>query len=144
MNARFRNTGLALAALTLPFQAGCRSHVAAPSSDPIVQTVRIVPAEPREGETVTVLSSIENRGSRSTRVTHRIWWLDLGGDLSLAMGPGVVRCAAVSATTVLAPGQRVEMSDMRVVGSVAGVYILTVTHLLDPQRTTTLEVRVRD
>lgn len=144
MNTRFRNAGLALAALTLPFQAGCRSHVSAPPSDPIVQTVRIVPAEPREGETVTVLSSIENRGSKPTQVTYRICLLDLGGDLSLPMRPGTARCAAVSATTVLAPGQSVETSDIRVVASAAGVYTLAVTHLLDPQRTATLEVRVRD
>jgi hypothetical protein len=143
MNARFRITGLALAALTLPFHAGCRGQPNAPSRDPVVQTVRIEPAEPREGETVTVLSSIENRGSRPEHVTYRICTLGLGGDLVLAMPPGTVRCAAVSGTSDLAPGQRVEMSDMRVVVSGAGVYTLTVNHLVDPQRTTTLKVRVR-
>ena len=144
MNARFRITGLALAALTLPFHAGCRSQPNAPSRDPLVQTVRIEPAEPREGQTVTVLSSIENRGSRPEHVTHLVCSLGLGGDLVLAMPPGTARCAAVSGTTDIAPGQRVEESDMRVVVSGPGVYTLTVAHLIDPERTTTLKVRVRE
>jgi hypothetical protein len=144
MNTRIRIAGLALAALTLPLYAGCRNHATAPPSDPLVQTVRIEPAEPRQGGPITILSSIENRGSRPVRVTYRVCYLDLGGDLDLAMIDAIVRCAAVSATTDLAPGQSVEMSEMGMVLSGPGVYTLKVTHLLDPRRTATLEVRVTE
>ena len=139
MNSRFRATGLTLAALAFVLQAGCHNQPTAPPSDSLVQTVRLEPAVPRKGETLDIISSIVNRGPRPRRVTHRICYLALGGDIELA---STVRCAAVSTTTNLAPGQRVEMTDGRVVMSEAGVYTLTVNHLLDPDRTVTLTVRV--
>jgi len=144
MNTRFRITGLALAALTLPFHAGCRSHPNAPTPDPIVQTVRIEPTEPREGETITVYSTIENRGSKPQQVTYLICQLAMGGDLALTMVPGTARCAGFSASAILAPGQRLEAGDSRVVVSGPGAYTLDVTHVIDPERTTTLTVRVRN
>jgi hypothetical protein len=144
MNPRIRIAGLALAALTLPFYVGCNGHATAPPGEQLVQTIRIEPAEPRKGDTLTILSTIENRGSRPRSVTYRICYLPIGGDLSLASPLDLVRCAAVSVTTNLAPGQHVEGSEWAVVMSDPGVYTLTVDHMLDPRRTATIKVRVRE
>jgi hypothetical protein len=144
MNPRIRIVGLALAALTMPLSLACHGHATAPPSESLVQTVRIEPAEPRKGDTLTILSTIENRGSRPRSVTYRICYLPIGGDLSLASPLDLVRCAAVSVTTYLAPGQRVEGSEWAVVMSDPGVYTLTVDHMLDPPRTATIKVHVRE
>ena len=142
MNERFRITGLALGALTLAFQAGCHNQPTAPPSDPIVQTVRIEPAQPRQGDRVTIFSSLENRGSKPVRATYRICALTLGGDLDLRISPGLGLCAAEFASGYVAPGQREEMSAVGTVRSGAGDYTLTVSHVVDPQRIATIKVNV--
>lgn len=144
MNPRIRITGLAIATLTLPLYVGCHSHPTSLLREQLVQTVRIEPAEPRKGDTLTIRSTIENRGSRPRSVTYRICYLPIGGDLSLASPLDLVRCAAVSVTTNLAPGQHVEGSEWAVVMSDPGVYTLTVDHMLDPPRTATIKVHVRE
>jgi hypothetical protein len=138
-------TLVALAAASLlALGTTCRETPNAPAADGVVQTVRLEPAEPRKGEIVTVVSTIENRGPDAKPVTYLVCVLGLGGELALTMPPDEARCAAVSATTDLAPGQRVEMRDRRVVASEPGVYALRVEHLVDPQGAITLQVRVRD
>ena len=139
-----RNAGLvALLGATLVL-GSCRETPIEPSADGIVQTVRLDPAEPRKGEIVTVISTIENRGTATKSVTHLVCALGLGGDLVLSMPPNEARCAAVSSTADFTAGKTLEMADRRVVDSPAGVYSLRVEHLIDPQRAVTVRVRIRD
>jgi hypothetical protein len=140
-----RNAGLvALLGAVLLVLGACRETPSEPSADGIVQTVRLDPAEPRKGEIVTVISTLENRGNSTKTVTHLICVLGLGGDLMLSMPPNEARCAAVSATAEFTPGKTLEFADRRVVDSPAGVYSLRVEHLVDPQTAVTVRVRVRD
>jgi hypothetical protein len=144
MNTKYVVLVAVVAATLLACGTSCRETPNQPSTDGLVQSVRLDPAEPRKGETVIVYSTIENRGTSPKPVTYMVCQLGLEGDLLLSIPLDETRCAAVSATTDVPPGKIVQLADRRVVNSPAGVYSLRVEHLIDPQRSITVRVRVRD
>lgn len=133
----------AIAALLLAAMgAQCDNPPNAPVKQGFVQTVRLEPAEPHTGEPVTVWSKVTNVGVSPKWGTFLICRLGLGGDLALSDLPGTVRCESVSFERQLAPGESVEESDTKVVGSPAGTYKLEVQLLIN--RTQEITVHVSD
>lgn len=145
---------LALPAL-LVVATACTLENAAPGERPVkgdarvtlpgglVQHVRLEPAEPTGGLNVSVHSVIVNEGPAAVPLTTRVCGLDYAGALELTHPPEVMKCAGVSASATLAPGDSVVVGDLMRVASAPGTYELRVRHALDPERWASFEVVVR-
>ena len=122
-------------------QAGDTTFVAAPRrAAGLVLEVKLTPARPRRGDTVTVTATVRNESSAPIRVESRICGLGLRG--SLALRDPFVRCAGYSTSGMLAPrGARTE-SDRRIVTSAPGDYELDVMQLVNPEVWVRVPVRV--
>jgi len=113
-----------------------------PAGPGLVQSVRIEPAEPREGETIRIVSEVTNRSSRTIRATFTDCGLGLTGSLALAQIPGTVRCLSVSYERELAPGESIVGGDAMMVKSSPGDYRLEVLHLIGSAPRAGIDVRV--
>ena len=105
------------------------------------QTVQLTPAQPDSGQEVHILSVVTNRSAGPVAVESRICGLDLAGNVALVMN--YVRCAGYSQSVVLALGDSVTGSDMRVVSSPPGSYTLLVRQLVQPSAWVEVPVVVR-
>ena len=94
------------------------------------EQLHLTPAQPDSGQEVHILSVVTNRSAGPVAVESRICGLDLAGNVALVMN--YVRCAGYSQSVVLAPGDSVTGSDMRVVSSPPGSYTLLVRQLVQP------------
>ena len=142
----FNKRSLVLASV-IAFLAGCDLNEPGASAIPgwpdLEQVVRVTPKEPTSGDTLRIVSVVTNRGSDAVRITARVCGVTLGGDLQLEWPPGIVTCAGYSSTGALGPGDSSVESTVRLVASPAGVYQLTVQHLLEPDFLVSMQVRVR-
>ena len=134
----FIRAGAAAALLITTMGALCT----APSTQGLVQTVRIEPAEPHPGDQITITTVVTNTGPIPKACTFKICGLLFAGDLEVSEVPGTFRCQAYSSQQQLAPGESVEAVDTKVVDSPAGTYALEVRYLLDPAMSQRITVRV--
>ncbi len=105
------------------------------------QTVELIPAQPDSGQEVHILSVVTNKSQDSVAVVSRICGLDLAGNVALVMN--YARCAGYSRDVVLAPGDTVTGTDMRVVASPPGRYVLLVRQLVKPDAWVEIPVDVQ-
>jgi len=95
----------------------------------IRQRVTVAPMVVRQGDTVTVRSTLRVRGTGTMLVHNRVCGLDYRGTLRL--GESSIRCLAYSARSRLAPGDSIVAIDRRPVQSGPGRWQLRVQHALD-------------
>lgn len=95
------------------------------------QTVQLIPVEPQSGQGLRIVSVVANRSSGPVTVESRMCGLDITGNLALVMN--YARCAAYSRSLVLAAGDTVTGSDIRVVSSPPGQYTVLVRQLVQPE-----------
>ncbi|HWV57290.1 MAG TPA: hypothetical protein VNZ57_07445 [Longimicrobiales bacterium] len=115
-------------------------HSEAPNA--LVQTIRLSHAEPAVGDTLVIVSTVVNRGDDAIDVTARICGLDMRTELELE--DHAPRCMAYSEQRLLAPGDSIWASDGGIVASRPGRYTLRIRHLLDPQSSVEIRIRVRE
>lgn len=109
----------------------------------LTQQVTVMPASPVSGTNVEVRSVIANEGAAPVALTSRICGLDYAGALELTHPPEVMKCAGVSQSGSLAPGDSAVVHDIMRVTSAPGTHELRVRHALDPERWVSVEVVVR-
>jgi hypothetical protein len=105
------------------------------------QTVQLIPAQPVSGQEVQIVSVVTNRSSGPVPVDSRICGLDITGNVALVVN--YMRCAGYSQSVVLASGDSVTGSDMRVVSSPPGQYTVRVRQLIQPEAWVEVPVVVR-
>lgn len=149
----FGATLLTGAAILAAVVIGCSADPADPGIQPeqgvvqepvgagLVQTVRVTPATPARGDTITIVSVVHKQTGAAVEVQSRICDLDLGGDLTLADPFG--RCGGYSAQGTLSPGDSVVAATQRVVESGQGRYTLRVRHLVTPDVWLPVRIDVR-
>ena len=105
----------------------------------LTTSIRSTPGLPSQ---LDVTSTVKNVGSEAHQVKLRVC-LFLHDDFS-SNAPGfvvlepLVSCGAVEMTTTLNPGEERTMQESFRVNAVPGTYSLTLRHLLDPERRTTI------
>ena|SRR5712671_5185769 len=105
------------------------------------QTVRLSPAEPIQGDTLTIESIVVNVMGAAVDVTSRICGMDVETSLRLS-GPNLA-CAGYSMHGALAPGDSILGFAGGVVASGPGTYTMRVRHLLNPDVWVDVPVTVR-
>lgn len=144
MPSPMRTTLVLLSVATL----ACRAEPAALTEPKVIitpqgleQTVRLTPAEPAPGDTLDIASLVVNQTAAPVDVASRICGLDL--ETSLRLTDPFVRCAGYSMQGALAPGDRIQGFDRRVVAGPPGTYTLRLRHLLSPDVWVDVPVTVR-
>lgn len=139
----FGTAALAGAAILVAAMIGCTADPTEPGIQPergvvqepagfgLIQTVRVTPATPAHGDTITVYSVVHKQAGAAVDVQSRICGLDLGGDMTLEDPFG--RCGGYSMHSTLSPGDSVVALTQRVVESGPGRYTLRVRHLVTPE-----------
>lgn len=127
-----------------PTTRGAEGRAQASLPGGLVQRVTLQPAVLVDGRDVEIRSVLVNHGSAAVALSTRICGLDYAGALELANPPEVLKCAAVSMSTTLAPGDSLVVADIMRVASAPGEYELRVRHVLEPEKWLALRVVVRD
>jgi len=109
------------------------------TSGGLSQRVELSKQTPKQGDTLTVKSTVTNVGINRT-IESRICGLDLSGVDLAEVG---AHCGGYSVRTSLVTNDSVSSADTRRVTSAPGTYTLKVRHLLDPERWVELKLTVK-
>lgn len=104
----------------------------------LLQRVEITPGAPRTGDTLFIRSTIVNSGV-SRQVEVRTCSLDVRG---LNLQEYVGKCQAYSMHLALAANDSISQTDTWILRSTSGDHVVSVRHLLDPERWMDIKLHV--
>ncbi|MFW6201015.1 MAG: hypothetical protein ACOC8B_00420 [Gemmatimonadota bacterium] len=106
----------------------------------LVQTLAFSDPTPSVGDTLSIRSTVINRGA-PRGVESRICGLDVRGEVELS--PASATCGGWSSSGTLAPGDSVIGWEHGVVNAEPGRRVLRVRHLIDPEVWLDVELTIR-
>ena len=96
----------------------------------IVQTLRLLNAHLRQGDTLRLESTLRNVSNRELTVERVVCELDI--ETTMGLENPFIHCFAYSAKGPIAAGETVSSQMQRVVTAAPGRYTISIRHLLDP------------
>jgi hypothetical protein len=96
----------------------------------IVQTLRLLNAHLRQGDTLRLESTLRNVSNQVVTVERVVCELDI--ETSMQLESPFIHCFAYSTNAPMEPGERASSILSRVVTAPPGRYTIAIRHLLDP------------
>ena len=96
----------------------------------IVQTLRLLNAHLRQGDTLRLESTLRNVSNQVVTVERVVCELDI--ETAMQLESPFIHCFAYSTSAPMEPGERAHSILSRVVTAPPGRYTIAIRHLLDP------------